>query len=169
MGWSFTHRPAGIDSRKWAEDNLTGDLWDMVDFAAKRDAYYFVADSRSTGERVLFVIGIQRVPRAEYNFGWKSCDEGMGPTWATCPDRLLDLMGEPPNEHAAEWRAACRAYNARPKVVKGMRVKFARPLKFTNGAELDTFTFEGRNRFRADYGVYSISGWKERDYEVLAS
>lgn len=171
MGWSFTHRPAGIDSRKWAEDNLAGDLWNIVDFEAKRDAYYFVADKNDdSGLRVLFVIGVQRVPRSEYNFGWKSCDEGMGPIWTTCPDRLLDLMGDAPNEWASDWRDRCRAYNARPKVVKGARVRFAHPISFTNGAEIANFTYEGRNTFAETdgYGRYSISGWKERKYEVVA-
>lgn len=170
MGWSFQNRPAGIDSREWVEENLTGNLWNMVDFHATRDAYYFVADKNDEiAERVLFVVGIKRAPRSYHNFGYKTCDEGMGPIWATCPDRLLNLMGDAPNEHAERWRADCRAYNARPKLVKGMTVKFAHPISFQNGAKLDTFVFEGRNTFRADYGRYSISGWKERSYEVIAA
>jgi hypothetical protein len=143
----------------------------MVAFAAVRDVYYFVADSTSTGERVLFVVKTWRAPRSHFNFTYKAMSEDCGPVESTCPNKLLDLMGDAPNEHAQEWRDRCRAYNARPKVVKGTRVRFAHPITFQNGAEIANFVYEGRNTFaEADgYGRYSISRWKERSYEVVAS
>lgn len=57
---------------------------------------------------------------------------------------------------------------ATPKVQPGDTIRFAVPLKFTNGAETDTFTFIERTTFRSESGgLYRITRWKDRDYEVV--
>jgi hypothetical protein len=46
--------------------------------------------------------------RARGTYGYKDMDETVGPYAARCPARILDLLTDPPNELAAEWRFRCR-------------------------------------------------------------
>lgn len=51
----------------------------------------------------------------------KSVAEDMGPAEEGCPARILDLLTEPCNERAREWRRRCRVRLARQAV--GARTK----------------------------------------------
>jgi hypothetical protein len=46
-------------------------------------------------------------------WGYKDMDESMGPYEYDCPLALLDKLGPPPNEWAANWREKVRAFHAR--------------------------------------------------------
>lgn len=76
-------------------------------------------------------------------WGYKSMCETAGPAdhAAHAPEKLLALLSETVNEHAIEWRARCRAHAAklaRP-LQHGDVIRLAEPLRFTDGAELQTF------------------------------
>jgi hypothetical protein len=48
----------------------------------------------------------------------KAISEDMGPAEDGCPARILDLLSEPSNDHARDWRRRCRervAHAARRK------------------------------------------------------
>lgn len=107
----------------------------------------------------------------------KAITEDMGPGENECPAAILDLLSDPPeNDYARQWRERCRAnlakreaIRARPKPKQGDTVKFERPLEFTNGDTLDTFTYERGARFTHSGRTYHITKWQERGYEVQAA
>ena len=62
--------------------------------------------------------------------------ETMGPYCYDCPASILDLLGPPGNEYAANWREACLARLAlttRRKPGPGDMLVFAEPLTFSDG------------------------------------
>lgn len=44
-----------------------------------------------------------------FNFSYKDLDETMGPCECDCPVSILDLLTEPYNKWASDWREKCRA------------------------------------------------------------
>jgi hypothetical protein len=76
-------------------------------------------------------------------WGYKDMDETMGPYYHRCPAKILDLLTEPLNEIAAEWREKCRETIASRGKAQGLRVgqciRLREPLRFTNGYALDRF------------------------------
>lgn len=46
--------------------------------------------------------------KKDYNFGYKSMDETMGPFMYSCPETILNLLTPTDNKCALEWREACR-------------------------------------------------------------
>lgn len=69
----------------------------------------------------------------------KSQDETMGPVDTDCPDKVLDLLTEPINDHAKQWRERCRAKIAKPTPKVGDTILFARELNFGRYGKTDTF------------------------------
>lgn len=68
--------------------------------------------------------------------------ETMGPYHYDCPASILDLLGPPGNEHAANWREACRArlaLTSRRKPRPGDMLVLAEPLMFTDGQSERSF------------------------------
>src|SRR4051812_216217 len=54
-----------------------------------------------------------------------------------------------------------------PRPKPGQRIRFDPPIRFTSGATLDTFIYEGGNRFRIPGGyAVRIPGWKRRPHTV---
>ncbi|HEY4894760.1 MAG TPA: hypothetical protein VII01_01605 [Solirubrobacteraceae bacterium] len=121
---------------------------------------------RSNDERQVFAL----VLLAERQGGvlyTKPIGEDMGPAEDRCPARILDLLTEPSNDYARQWRARCRAQLAKPMPAKGQRVLFANDLSFTNGEMHASFVYEGGSRFRAANGTRChISKWRERDFTL---
>jgi hypothetical protein len=98
----------------------------------------------------------------------KPISEDMGPVEDRCPARILNLLTEPSNDHARQWRERCRAHLARPRPRPGQTVVFAKPLSFTNGEVHDTLIFQGRSRFHSANGqLYRVLSWIELEYEVI--
>jgi hypothetical protein len=74
--------------------------------------------------------------RSGEEFGYKDMTETMGPYHYDCPASILDLLGPPGNEYAANWREACRArlaLTSRRKPRPGDMLVLAEPLTFTDG------------------------------------
>jgi hypothetical protein len=97
----------------------------------------------------------------------KPVSEDMGPVEDRAPARILDLLTEPSNDHARQWRERCRARLAVPRPRKGQKVAFAKALTFTNDEVHSTFTYQGGSRFRTDNGcVCHIRCWQTLEFTV---
>lgn len=117
-------------------------------------------------------------PRDYWNFGYKDMDESMGPVYYNCPARILDLLTEPVNETAREWRQRCRERLKRKERARQLRpgvvVRFRAPLHFTDGRVADTFKVvevvrRGRRRLLFESGgwLYQIRSLDRLEWEVL--
>ena len=97
----------------------------------------------------------------------KPVSEDMGPAEDRCPARILDVLTEPSNEYARQWRERCRTRLARPMPHKGQAVVFAAPLTFTNDEVYNTFVYEGGSRFRTVGGTRChIRCWQDMSFAV---
>jgi hypothetical protein len=97
-------------------------------------AYVFLTNMRRDGE-----------------FGYKPMDESVGPCEVECPLGIMTLLT--PIEHlpgagyAADWRARVAAAREsktkirqhKARIIGGTRLRFATPLRFTDGASFDRF------------------------------
>ena len=80
--------------------------------------------------------------RSGEEFGYKDMSETMGPYNYDCPASILDLLGPPGNEYAAQWREHCRqrlALTTRRKPAPGDMLVLAEPLTFTDGQSERSF------------------------------
>jgi hypothetical protein len=102
----------------------------------------------------------------------RDLQQAQGRTYLALEARWRDLD---PDRSAREWRAACRTHHARAaqarQLTPGTRLRFRTPLRFQGGRTLDTFTVATHRRQRVfqgdDGGLYRITDWKERAFEVL--
>jgi hypothetical protein len=196
MGWTFTHRERGATSNlAWFKRDFDHppdrELLDLAQVGFTLYGAYRVA------ERVVGLVILTRWVKTkddgswdgDYNYGWKEMDESCGPGYYDCPPRIFDLLTPhdgSENEWARDWRAKCRESiakaKARPRLTEGTKVRFAQPLRFTDGSTNDTFEFIKRTTFRQlhrlDFtpqigdefyrgGRVRISGWNKREYAVL--
>ena len=145
-------------------------------------AYYAACEQidKSSGAREVFAIVclVNLNPRATdgYTFGYKSMTEHCGPCEAECPVAILDLLTATDHKHATEWRARCRAFDAkrkgRPKPGDGDLLVLGSALKFTDGHEGRRFRVVkvGRTlRFRSpETGAYYQLGRLDRlDWSIV--
>jgi hypothetical protein len=185
MGTTFQHRGRGQSDRQFFQD-LMGTRYTILECATMHarteDGAFYAAVQTNEGPeqgQVWAFVALVYWTFGYHNFGYKDMEETMGPNAAECPARILDLLtplGEcskphPHREHdycgtcaAREWRADCRKVaDARARAAKvqpGQVIKFAKPITFASGTELDTLTFEARDTFRADGLRYRIRGWR---------
>lgn len=97
----------------------------------------------------------------------KPISEDMGSAEDCCPERILDQLTDPTNEHAREWRRRCRARIERGRPSRGQTVVFKKPLEFTDGTEHRSLTFVSGSRFRSHGGtLYHVPSWWTLDYEL---
>lgn len=183
MGWTGTHKRKGQSYLEFFREEFHGDTktnaFELIDGAVKNFVFYGVERVRNlatdTAEFRAVIILISRNP-GDYNIHYKDMTESSGPYAADVPEKIwkliLTLIPEPPNEYAAQWRERVRAFKAKPKLRKGMTVKFKEPIKFTDGSSHDTFYVEARGAFKrldANYATYRISHAQDRDFEVLTT
>lgn len=147
--------------------------------------YYAAVEQRGTnGFYAIFAAVIltsaSKNRYGERSWGYKDMSEDMGPCRYDCPARILDLLTPTENETALQWRASCREAlqrKSRCKTLKaGMVIKLHHPMKFTDGAEIDTFTVVERlftRGFAFDHGVRRYKPSKAAliatGYDVVAS
>lgn len=97
----------------------------------------------------------------------KSIGEDEGPSEDCCPERILDLLTEPSNEWAQDWRNRCRTRIDRGRPKPGQSVVFAEPLKFLDGTEHRTLIFVKGSRFKSRDGArYHVPSWWALDFKV---
>ena len=72
---------------------------------------------------------------------YKDMEESMGPNEARAPKKLIGLLSETDIEYAINWRERCLQATGLTsrKVSHGDTIKLDEPLKFTDGAQRDTF------------------------------
>lgn len=177
MGWTSTHRESGISDREWFKSEL-GDQYEIEDCATVGTGFYAICiPAWPSAPRAIMYVATIRWLRDYYNFAYKSMDESMNPGEAACPARLLDrleeLVPEPPNEWAREWRERCGAIIAAKeraqRVPRGAVVHFAEPLHFGDGRDESDFVFVERSTFRRvrDQRRVRITSWRARgDWSV---
>jgi hypothetical protein len=97
----------------------------------------------------------------------KAVGEDEGPCEDCCPERILDLLTDPSNDYAQQWRSRCRARIERGRPKPGQAVAFAEPLKFLDGTEHRVLIFVKGSRFKSHDGAhYHVPSWWTLDYEV---
>ena len=119
-----------------------------------RNKVYYAAVAPTTdgvdGPVFAVVCLVRWNPRAKdgYVFAYKDMDETAGPNEAECPERILALLSPTQNHSALQWRRRCIRNLARPtaKLEDGMRIRFASPIKFTDGYEGQEFFVRKRGR-----------------------
>lgn len=180
MGWTYTARSAGTSNEDWFKKQWGEKFSAAVKATAtKNGVFYAVYETDAAGEDrlvpdangkvrccIVCLIRWERNPKDGFNFGYKDMDEFMGPYEADCPAKLFNMLSpikDGVETHARDWRAKCQAAISKRalavKLVNGMVVKLPKPIKFIDGAELDTFTVRknGRKvRFMNGYGVYRL-------------
>lgn len=173
MGWSFFRKPDNV--KKWLIDNLASKFECLECKIKMRTAYMAVRDKDSG--QVFAIITLLQYVGGEYNFGYKDMTETWGPYEADCPRSILEKLSPTSNDNALAWRAKCwenvRRREAASALKSGDQIQFKVPIKFSNGAELDTFRYEWNKRFRKarfigpDGVTYRISNWKTRNFVVV--
>jgi hypothetical protein len=179
MGWTFTHREKGTSNLDWfRQEFCPSEPERLIDVATKNGTAYAAYRSDSDGV-IAFVILTRWVRGDYYNFGYKDMDEGQGPSDDDCPARIFALLDPLPPEKAdpsvetnwaAQWRQRVEERLNRPKVTKGMRVRF--PSWRYRGGDYGVLTYlggRGRNLFVTEYGQHvRFTAWRSGPYEVVA-
>jgi len=117
MGWDFC---SAWTKQADVKNYLLGSFTEKV-LAHKTTAYgrrLWVAVEAADGTRSIVLALLD-----------KTMDESMGPYYWDCPTSLLDLMGEPRNEDARQWRAEVRRRAAAGKRTLDVGTEF----KHSNG------------------------------------
>ena len=75
-------------------------------------------------------------------------------------------------QHARDWRARCREYNARVRQAKAVKpgtvIRTPRTIEFRSGLSGDTFTYVGKTVFLLDgYRVSLGRGWQATAFEIV--
>lgn len=174
MGWTYLRKDEDTTAAEFLRKEFTSTNCEVLDVAVKLRTAYAACRNTKTGEVFALVVLLDYRPKDYYNFGYKDMDETMGPYECDCPERILKLLTPTDHEYALGWRERCwariKARAAKPKLTDGCKVRFAQPIEFTNGDKLDTFEVEkdGRYvRFWNGYTRYNITGWADREYEVV--
>lgn len=149
MGWLYMQSLDGRATPRAYLDNQLTYTTDTVRSTVLRSAlvrmrtYYAAVEQRRAGTppivfAIVCLVRYNPRDREGYIFGYKDMDETMGPCETECPPAILDLLTEPDNEHAREWRVRCRAAAdrraKRPRLRNGWTVRFDAPLTFSDGS-----------------------------------
>lgn len=121
MGWDFetakyftkggrVDRKRSVDEKygEWREGGRSASLVASAMVGATWYGAVLVTDDG--GSRVVADV-VETSVRSDpwgVSIGYKACGEACGPVRTDCPARILDLLGPPENDYAAEWRARCR-------------------------------------------------------------
>jgi hypothetical protein len=168
MGWTVGHLEGKFTARAAVAFEL-GDEFAQRVIDTVRYGTVIYAAVRSADDAQVFglVLLAERQGGTLYT---KAVTEDMGPAEDFCPARILDLLSEPSNQLAREWRHRCRARIARGRPRKGQEVAFARTLHFTDGNRHRLLTYLGGSRFRSGKGTeYHVRSWWKLDYQLPAS
>lgn len=189
MGWLFMsrHHMRGFHSPKaYLDDQLTSapdpargrtqgyrvlkSVWSGSEYYAAIE-YYDDAGHVEPAFAVICLVRWNPKSASGEHFGYKDMDEGAGPCEANCPASVLDLLGPPRNEYAAEWRQRCRqrlSLLRRPKPEVGDLLIFAEDIHFGDvhsGRRFRMIDNSRRALFRGvDGGLYQIRRYMEKNW-----
>ena len=193
MGATSTHKTAGVSVRDYFADYFTNAT--IIASGTRRDPDYvggsydwpfeFYAAVRyndghpHAGEVFAFVVLYSVAPSSYYNFTYKDMDETVGPGAVHAPRRVLEALTPTDHEYAKQWRTACWANleleEAKPRVRRGDRIRFAEAFTFGGGLQTTAATvFEvvERDVLRVidHHGVrVRIPRWRARSYTLAAA
>jgi hypothetical protein len=166
MGWDYGPKPASVKNYMdslytWvSESKRYKVLKSAIVFMHEYYAAVEVVKKETLEREVVAVIALLHID--QYELGKKTMDETCGPYSYNCPESILDLLTETKSEYAQNWRINCREQIARRKRVSALKagtvIKFDKPLSFSIGFELDTFTVQDikKGYFRTTYGTVKI-------------
>jgi hypothetical protein len=165
MGWTGGSLEGPFTARRVIEFDLGAQFASRVIDTVRYGTVIYAAVRSPDGERVFgLVLLAERAGGVLYT---KPISEDMGPAEDRCPARILDLLTEPSNEYAREWRGRCRARIARPVPCRGQTVLFADSIEFINGEVHRRFVYEGGSRFRVRSGAeFHIRNWRDLPFLV---
>ena len=196
MGWTSSHVAKGR-AKQYLMDTVTCDN-ENVKMEPIRGAFAdfgtFYAAVRTTVKATgksyvwMYVCLVRYYPHDYHNFSYKDMDETCGPLVSSyCPATILKELSsiedcgcsETGAEYAKSFREACwNAINAKKALKHGTIIKLSRTLRFSNGANHDTFlvikigrktrytTYENGQR---GYGFYGLSRRILQGYSVVGN
>lgn len=113
----------------------------VLQSSVRSNAYYaacqsYDADGPHETFAIICLVKWNPGARDGHEFGYKDMSETMGPYKYDCPASILDLLGPPGNDYAAQWREGCRqrlALTSRRRPRPGDTLVLPEPLTFTDG------------------------------------
>ena len=112
--------------------------YEVLKSAMKGSVYYAAVKSTVKADGTSSVFAVVCLTstnkRSWYNFGYKDMDETVNPFYYDCPKSILELLTEPYNDYAREWREICWANINKPKNTLAS-VKIGDVIEFNNGFE----------------------------------
>lgn len=165
MGWTGGHLEGPFTALTAIEFDLGADFASRVIDTVRYGTVIYAA-VRSQDQQQVFAL-VLLAERQDGVLYTKPISEDMGPVEDRCPARMLDLLTQPSNDYAREWRTRCRARIAKPVPRRGERILFTRELSLTNGEVHASFVYEGGSRFRTTSGVQChIKKWQELEFTL---
>lgn len=120
---------------QWPTEQNEFSEFKVIDFAMNGSTFYAVMKSQKGSNEPKFFglicLTKRSTIRGSTEFYYKDMDECAGPYQTKCPKRILDKLDElapTTNEHALNWRKACRDNLGKPKreYKAGMVLKFGK-------------------------------------------
>lgn len=165
MGWTAGRLEGTFTARAAIAFDLGDELASRIVATARYGNVIYAAIRSSDGGEVFgLVLLTERHSGVLYT---KPIAEDMGPAEDGCPAKILDLLTEPSNDNACDWRKRCRARLARPRPREGQTVVFVEALHFENGEEHQVLIFQGGSQFRSPEGThFRVPSWSALDYAI---
>lgn len=177
MGWYALNKPKEMTVEAFFQSEQYFGVKSTIIKSALINMREFYAAVKTGNEVWAFVALVNFASPTKWdptNFAYKDMDETNGPYCFNCPEKILNLLSHTDNSFALKWREACRQQIAKKKkLVPGALVKFARPIHFTNGDELQIFELTKDKKRSVCFKnpnsnmFYRITSWQRRKYEVL--
>jgi hypothetical protein len=166
MGWTAGQLAGPATALNLIEFECGADFRARVIATHKKGGVVYAAVRHHTDDLVFALVLL--VERRDGVVFTKAMTDPEGPCYYDCPASILDLLTPTDDKYATRWRQRCRDRSARPKPRKGQKVRFAEPIRFTDGTSGAVFTFLGRTRFATeDGGHVAIPRWADRAYELV--
>ena len=178
MGSWGIHKPSNVSVKERIITELYSNFdCDVLQASQVGNILYFAIKHIPSGTVYAEVVKT-RIDNSIYNnLIYKQMDETMQPYFYDAPASLIKKLTPTDSEQANEWRKICletaekkKTERGKPKLKDGDKIKFTRPIQFSNGSKLDTFTVwkEGRRTlFIHDLRFYRIRKWNTMEYEVV--
>jgi hypothetical protein len=165
MGWTSGRFEGTFTARAAIAFDLGEVFTSRVVDAARCGSVIYAAIHSPDGQEIFGLVLLTE--RRDGLLYTKPITEDMGPAEDGCPAKILDLLTEPSNDNARDWRKRCRGHLSRPRPRKGQTVVFVEPLHFENDEEHQVLIFQGGSRFRSPEGTpFCIPSWSDLDYAI---
>lgn len=188
MGWTWYHadyyKNGKVDRKRELDEHFT---WKeeprtvtVVKSSMVGSVYYAAIRSQNETNGTDITFGLVCLTgtdsREYFNFGYKDMTDDMGPGYYDCPKGILDLLTEPSNEWAAEWRENCRKRketkrNGISSLPFGSIIEFKR----NDGETRQVMKMQPNHQFRTawyqvigEYNKYYPKKWIPNEFTVIS-